>query len=266
ASVGVHIPQATNIDGQTYDLSAQLVREEMNALVKPLVDRAMTVLAQVMADAGMKPSDVDDVILVGGATRMLCVRDRLQEYFGKAPHKGVHPDEAVAVGAALLARAVETREGVRLIDVNPMSLGVALPAGRFKKVIERNTALPASKSYVIATTKNKQPSLELEVYQGEADLVAQNERLATLGFTDLPKKAKGEVRVQVNFHLSEECILTLTAVELTTGREVTTSIATKGTPSVVLRKMHTRAGAQGAAVASVGGGGFLGWLKGLFGR
>lgn len=265
-SFKIQVPHVTVIDGQPYDLQCEITREQMDALVKPLVDRTVAVLDQVIKEPGLSPGDIDDILLVGGATRMLSVRDRLKDYFGKPPHKGVHPDEAVAVGAAILAHAVEAREGIRLVDVSPMSIGVALPAGRFKKVVERNSPLPASKSYTISTTKHKQTKLELQIYQGEGDTVDKNELLCNLGFDDLPKKPQGAVKVQVNFSLSDEAILTLTALELSTGREAKATIATKGTPAVVLRKMHTRAGVQGTAGAKPGGSGFFGWLKRLFGR
>ena len=257
----IHLPHLTAIEGKPYDLDVTVSRDEMDALVKPLLDRAIATLEQVLADANVKAKDIEDVLLVGGATRMVAVRSRLREAFGKEPHKGVHPDEAVAVGAALLAHALEKREGVRLVDVNPMSIGVALPGGRYKKVIERNTQLPLSKHYVLATTKDKQPSMELVVYQGENDAVAKNELLATLTFDELPKKPKGDVKVQVNFHLSDECILMLTALELSTGREVKATIATKGTPAVVLRRLQTRAGAIGTGSHQRPASGFFAWLK-----
>ncbi|MBM4281223.1 MAG: TIGR02266 family protein [Deltaproteobacteria bacterium] len=260
-----HVPHVIIKDGKPYDLNYELTREKLDALVVPLVDRSLAVLDQVLKEPGLTPADIDDVLLVGGATRMLCVRERLLAYFGKAPHKGVHPDEAVAVGAAILAHAIEAREGIRLIDVNPMSIGVGLPAGRYKKVVERNTALPVSKSYTLATTKDKQTKLELQIFQGEADTTEKNELLCNLGFDELPKKPRGEVKVQVNFHVSDEAILTLTALELTTGREVKTTIATKGTPAVVLRRLHTRGGVQGTGSAA-NDGGFVAWLKRLFGR
>lgn len=262
----VHLPHLTTIDGKPFDVDTVLSRDEMDAMVKPLVDRAVKVLETVLADVGIKPSDIQDVLLVGGATRMACVRSRLREVFGKEPHKGVHPDEAVAVGAALLAHALEKREGIRLVDVNPMSIGVVLPGGRYKKVLERNVQLPLSKHYVLATTKDKQPSMELAVCQGENEVADQNELLATLSFAELPKKHKGEVKVQVNFHLSDECILTLTALELSTGREVKSTIATKGTPAVVLRRMQTRAGPMGTGSHQRPASGLFAWLRRLFGR
>lgn len=262
----VHLPHLTTIDGKTYDIDVTISRDEMDELVKPLVDRAVSTLEGVLAEVGLKPQNIEDVLLVGGATRMLCVRSRLRDMFGKEPHKGIHADEAVAAGAALLANSLEKREGIRLVDVNPMSIGVALPGGRYKKVIERNTQLPLSKQYVIATTKNKQPSMDLAIYQGEYDEVTKNELLATLSFTDLPKKPKGTVKVQVSFHLSDECILTLTALELSTKREVKTTIATKGTPAVVLRRLQNRSGASGTTgVFERPEFGFVAWLKRIFG-
>jgi molecular chaperone DnaK len=262
----VHLPYVTTIDDKSYDLNVDLDRDRMNSLVEPLVSKCLGVIEEVLLMAGADPESINDVLLVGGSTRMLFVRDRLKAFFGVEPSKNVHPDEAVALGAAILAHADEKREGIRLVDVNPMSIGIKLPAGRFKKVIERNTQLPLSKSYTIGTTKKNQKELQLEVFQGEAEQADENEVLGTLTFSDLPKGEKGDVRMKVNFHLSEECILTLTAIEESTGREVETTLATKGTPAMVLRKMQTRAGVMGTGTHQRPELGFFAWLKRLFGR
>jgi molecular chaperone DnaK len=262
----IHLPFITTIDEKSYDLDVELDRDRMNILATPLVDKCIDVIEEVLLFAGVDKESIDDVLLVGGSTRMLFVRERLKAFFGIEPSKNVHPDEAVALGAALIAHADQKREGVKLVDVNPMSIGIKLPAGRFKKVIERNQQLPVSKSYSIGTTQRNQREMQLEVFQGEADKADENEVLGMLTFTDLPKGEKGDIRMKVNFHLSEECILTLTAMEESTGREVETTLATKGTPAMVLRQMRTRTGVIGTGSFQRPEMGFMAWLKRLFGR
>jgi len=260
----IHIPHATTIDERVYDIDVTVSREEYEELCRPLVERTMAVLAEVLQGAGMRPNAIQDVLLVGGMTRMPLVQARLERYFGQPPHKGVHPDEAVGLGAALLANAIEKEEGIRLIDVIPMSIGVGLPAGRFMKVLKRQRPLPAEKKYTIGTTKKNQRTLELHVFQGEHDNVADNELLGTLVFDKLPKGPRGSVKVEVNFKLSDECILTLAARELSSGRTLVTKMSAKGAPTSALRSLGAKPRAIG--VGTDGGGGLLGLLKRLLGR
>ncbi|MBN2358388.1 MAG: Hsp70 family protein [Deltaproteobacteria bacterium] len=260
----IHIPHATKIGERVCDVDMTIAREEYEAACQKLIERSMAVLDEVIRTAGMRPQSVDDVLLVGGMTRMPMVQARLRRYFDKEPHKGVHPDEAVGLGAALMAYALEREEGVRLVDVIPMSIGVGLPAGRFKKVLPRNTALPTSRQYTIATTKANQKSVELHVFQGESDLVAENELLGSLLFDNLPRGARGDVRVEVDFRLSDECILTLAARELSTGRVMAARMSTKGTPVHALRKLGVRTGPVGTGAARPRG--LRGLLSRLFGR
>ncbi|MFN7134265.1 MAG: Hsp70 family protein, partial [Myxococcales bacterium] len=174
-STQVRVPFLTIVDGKPYDLDVTLTRQTVIDLCRGLVERTLQVCDEVLKARNLTPADVDEIIPVGGMSRMPLVRDLIEQFFKKPPHKGVHPDEAVALGAALLAHSLEQVSGVVLIDVLPMSIGIGLPGGRFKKVIERNTPLPHSKTYGLATFRDDQRELELTVFQGDGDRVEQNE-------------------------------------------------------------------------------------------
>ena len=182
----------------------------------PLVERTVQTCARVLDDKGLDPGDIDEVILVGGQSRMPLVQERIRSFFGKAPSKAVHPDEAVAIGAALLAHSLNSAEGVVLIDVVPISIGVGLPGGggRVKRVIERNSPLPVRKEYQLATTKDDQKTFDLWIFEGEGATVAECQYLGTIQLTGLPRGPKGSVRIAVAFELGEECLLAVRAREM----------------------------------------------------
>jgi molecular chaperone DnaK len=275
----VRVPFVALVGDKPYDLEATLTRTELVALTGHLVDRTLKVCEEVLAARGLKPADLAEVLLVGGQSRMPLVRERIRNYFGREPSKAVHPDEAVALGAALLADSIESGQinGVVLIDVLPMSIGVGLPGGRFKKIIERNTSLPHKKSMSLSTTRDDQESLEIVVFQGDSDKAQDNEYLGTLLVPDLPKATRGTVSFDIMFALSVESILTVTAEEHATARTVTATFSTGDTPESVRQRLQKDAppeetaaaadAAPGTALAATAapGGGFVGWLKRLFG-
>jgi molecular chaperone DnaK len=226
----VHVAFVTMIDGKPYDLDYTLTRQKLIELSEGLVDRTVQVCDEVLKAKGLGPKDIDEVILVGGQSRFPLVHEKITKFFGKPPSKGVHPDEAVALGAALLAHSLGQLEGVVLIDVLPMAIGVGLPGGRFKPVLERNVSLPSTKTYTLSTHRDGQTELELTVFQGDSDRAAQNEFLGTLKLAGLPKLARGAVQVTVTFEVNNESLLKVTAREATTGREVTSTFSTKDTP------------------------------------
>ncbi|HZH04971.1 MAG TPA: Hsp70 family protein, partial [Myxococcaceae bacterium] len=233
----VHVPFITLMDGEPYDLDVSLTRDGLVALTEGLVDRTLDVCREVLAVKGLTPRDVDEVILVGGQSRFPLVHQKIAQLFGKAPSKGVHPDEAVAVGASLLAHSLGQLEGVVLIDVLPMAIGVGLPGGRFKAILERNCPLPTTKRYEIATARDDQTELELSVFQGDSAQAGENEYLGTLKLAGLPKRGRGQVKVGISFELSNECLLTVTAKEETQGREIRAVFSTRDTPPALKAKI-----------------------------
>lgn len=271
SEIRVHVPFVTLIDNQPYDLDVVLTREKLVALTEKLVDRTLQVCEEVLGAKNLTARDIDEVILTGGQSRFPLVHEKITRFFGKPPSKGVHPDEAVALGAALLADSLGQLEGVVLIDVLPMAIGVGLPGGRFKAVLERNTALPVSKTYTLSTSRDNQAEIELTIFQGESDRVEENEYLGTLKLAGLPKLPRGGVQVTVTFEVNNESLLRVTAKESESGREVSSTFSTRDTPEAVKARLQSEMDAEEAASAAssattgeAGGGGFFGWLKRLF--
>jgi molecular chaperone DnaK len=278
----IQLPFLALKDGQPVSLDTSLSRDEIVRLVEPLVDRTLDVCRDVLLAKGLQTRDIDEVLLVGGQSRMPLVHEKVAAFFGRAPSRAVHPDEAVAIGAALLAHSLGTAEGVVLIDVLPMSIGIGLPGGRVKTIIERNTPLPARKQYGLTTTRDGQTSFELVILQGEGPLAANCEYLGTLRLEGLPPGPRGMVKISVSFELGAECLLTATARELNTGRKVQTVMSAKEGHAAARRKLEQNAGAdgdgartQGFAVPAANGrapngatrpGGLGGFLRRLFGR
>ncbi|HET7826350.1 MAG TPA: TIGR02266 family protein [Anaeromyxobacter sp.] len=271
----IQLPFLALHDGRPVSLEAALTRREIVALVEPLVDRTIAVCREVLAARKLGPKDIDEVLLVGGQSRMPLVHEKVAAFFGKQPSRAVHPDEAVAIGAALLAHSLGSAEGVVLIDVLPMSIGIGLPGGRVKTIIERNTALPARKRYGLATTRDGQTSFQLVVFQGEAPRAEACEYVGTLTLDGLPAAPRGMVKIAVTFELGPECLLTVTARELNTGRQVKATMSTREGPAAARRRLDeadgttpaggspaSRAAAarDGAASAAAAKPGFLGGL------
>jgi molecular chaperone DnaK len=251
AEVPIHLPYLAQAHGVPVTFESRLTREELERLVTPLVDRTLDVCREVLAAKGLGPKDVDEVLLVGGQSRMPLVREKVRAFFGKPPSKSVHPDEAVAIGAALLAHSLGSAEGVVLIDVVPLSIGVGLPGGggRIKRIIEKNTSLPARKEYTLSTTKDDQRTFDLWVFEGDGATVADCQYLGTIQLSGLPRGPRGSVQIAVTFQLGEECLLTVRARELRSGREVETVFTTKGTPDEVKKRIASESRYAEAGVA-----------------
>jgi molecular chaperone DnaK len=244
----VHIPYLMmDEDGVPHDLACTITRDDLEALTADLVERTLDVVRDVLLDASLKPSDIEEVILVGGQSRMPLVRQKLREMFGRDAHPGVHPDEAVALGAALLAGSLDRVTSVVLIDVLPMTLGIGLPGGRFKRIIERNTPLPVQRTYGIATTRRNQRKIEISVFQGEDTHVSGNDYLGTLVVDGLQRGEKGAVQVAVTFALGPECVLDVAAREVGSGHEVRATLATRDTPEDLRKRLRIDAEAASAA-------------------
>jgi molecular chaperone DnaK len=273
ASFEVHIPMLMMDDaGRPRDLRVVMTRQELEKICDPLLSRTVDVVRDVLLDAKLKASEVDDIILVGGMSRMPLVRDKLKGLFGKGPQASVNADEAVALGAALYSGSVDKVSSVVLIDVLPMTVGVAMPGGAFKRVIERNSPLPAQRSFAINTTKDNEEFLELSIFQGEDNHISANEYLGTVRIEGLPKGPKGAVRVAVTIKLDSECVLHVEAREYSTRKEVKATLATRYTPEELQKQLQVTKESVKAAEDRRGAdlkdraGGFWGFVKKALGR
>jgi molecular chaperone DnaK len=272
-----HVPYlCKDAQGSDVDLQVDVSRAEMDGLTEHLVDRSIAVALEVLSAKGMTKGDVQEVLLVGGQSRMPLVWRKIREAFDREPSKGVHPDEAVAVGAALLADSEARIDSVVLIDVLAIGIGVGLPGGRMAPVLPRNTRLPAKKAYELATTRDGQTELELAVFQGDSPKASECEYLGTVRVENLPGRPRGEVKVAVEFALGAEGILNVTARNLVTGQVTEVQFATVDTPDSLREKLQipepqtAPKGARPIEVAPAGaaGGAPAGTAakKGLFGR
>ncbi len=259
-SAQIKVPFVAMIGDKAYDVDETVTRADLDRLTEALVQRTLRVCDDVLTNCGLKPADIGEVLLVGGQSRAPLVRQKIREYFGKEPSKAVHPDEAVALGASLLAHSIQTGEigGIVLMDVLPMSIGVGLPGGRFKKIVERNTPLPHKKTHSVWTSEDQQKMLEIAVFQGESDKAQDNEYLGTLLVADLPPGARGNVVFDVIFSISPESILTVTAEERGTARSVTATFSTQDTPEAVRGRLGA---AHPGTQPDEDKRGLFGWLK-----
>ncbi|HMC34750.1 MAG TPA: Hsp70 family protein, partial [Myxococcales bacterium] len=227
----------------------------------------LRVCDDVLTNCGLKISDIGELLLVGGQSRMPLVREKIRAFFGREASRAVHPDEAVALGAALLADSIQSGDigGMVLVDVLPMSIGVGLPGGRFKKIVERNTSLPHKKTYSIWTSEDHQKTLEIPIFQGEGGRAQENEYLGTLVVPDLPPGTKGNVVFDIVFSISAESILTVTAEERGTARTVTATFSTQDTPDAVRRRLAGDGGEEPPRLDDDDKDKRGGWVKRLFG-
>ena len=225
SNVVIELNYITDRKGKPVDLRIPLSRERVNALTMDLVDRSFELVQRVLDEKNLSRNDIQEVLLVGGQTRMPLVQGKAHQFFGKPPRKGVHPDESVALGAALLAESMQEIDSVTLVDALSMPIGFAVPGGRFRKVIEKNTQIPSKSSFRLPPAKEGK-GLELDIFQGDADKIIDNEYLGTLKF---PADAAGQ---RVNFLLDEECLLHVT-VEGITGETREVMLATHDTPEAL---------------------------------
>ncbi len=225
--VPFNIPFITmTAQGQPLNIEMMFTRKLLEKLTTHLVDRTLQMVARVLVDSGLSTKDIDEVMLVGGQTRMPVVQDRLTKFFGKAPSKGVHPDEAVAIGAALYAHSLQEDSTYRLqlLDVIPMAIGLEKAGGEFHIVFQRNAAIPNAKQITATTSFDNQTELAMRIYQGDNDLVAKNELLGEFTFSGIRPAKAGEVQVEITFDVNVEGILTMHARDPATGKEMKTTV------------------------------------------
>jgi molecular chaperone DnaK len=213
----INLPFITATDAGPKHLDIKLTRAKLSELTSDLLERVVGPVKQALSDAG---TDVDHVVLVGGMTRMPSVQDKVKELTGKEPHKGVNPDEVVAIGAAIQAGVLAGDvKDVLLLDVTPLTLGIETKGGVMTKLIDRNTTIPTKKSEIFSTAEDNQPSVEVHVLQGEREMATGNKSLGKFQLTGIPPAPRGMPQVEVTFDIDANGILNVSAKDLGTGKE-----------------------------------------------
>ncbi len=231
-STEVSLPFISSDDSGPRHLQLELDRGTLESLVDDLVQGTVKTVEACVQDAGLTPGDVDRVILVGGQTRMPLIQKTAGEFFGKGPHKGVNPDEVVAIGAAMQAEAlVSDDKDLLLLDVTPLSLGIATAGGHFAKLIERNTTVPVRKTHIFTTTRDNQTAVKIRVLQGESDVAADNDLLGEFVLSGIRPAPQGGPEIDVCFDIDANGIVSVSATDLSTGKEQSITVNATGTLS-----------------------------------
>ncbi|MBN8228061.1 Hsp70 family protein [Corallococcus macrosporus] len=265
-NVVIDLPYIEERKGKPLDLRIPLTRDYLNNLTGDLVDRTFDICDRVLAEKGISRSEIDEIILVGGQSRMPLVQQKIQAHFGKAPRKGVHPDECVALGAALLGDSLGSIDAVTLLDALSMPIGYAMPNGRVKRIIEKNSLIPMVKSFRLPPPQQPgAPFIELDIYQGDSDLMVDNEYLGTVR---VPAAAAGR---KIDFRLTEECLLQV-QVEDASGMSRKVDLATRDTPEQLKKALQEVASRNAQAAPSSSSGasnddrGLFSSIKSIFRR